>query len=338
MDLDALSRLEVPLGTLLEVPHPGHPVPFEALFALGVPVVDGSGAVTGRWPWDRERLVLRAAPVGRRAYAPVERPENAAPPVLSALLTHALAHLERAPDDALAWRDATWVARRLGATAEAAMFEARARAVDPDAAAEDLGPAGAPATSRARLEGWLRRHAGVLCGPVLDVGTSRSQRRWIDAQAARLTLDSAEAVFDAATEAPDVRGDVEDLSDLPEGMFGSIVCTEVLEHVRRPEAAARSLLRVTRPGGRLFASVPWIYPFHPTPLDLRRFTQQGLGLLLEEAGWTIESLGGVRMAPAAHRAIVEAIASFRGGGCPAPESMAYTNWTVVARKGAAGHP
>jgi SAM-dependent methyltransferase len=253
-------------------------------------------------------------------------------PELSGLLTQALTHLEGAPEDAAAWRDATWVARRLGASNEAASFEGQARALDPDAAEVELGPAGAPATSRARLEGWLRRHAPSLIGPVLDVGTSRSQRRWIDAQALRVTLDSAEAVFDAATEAPDLRGDIEDLAGVPDDCFGSIVCTEVLEHVRRPEAAARTLLRVTRPGGRLFASVPWIYPFHPTPLDLRRFTQQGLGLLLEDAGWTIEALEGIRMSPAAHRAIVEAIASFRGGGCPAPESMAYTNWTVVARR------
>jgi SAM-dependent methyltransferase len=332
LDLEALSRLDLPLGTLLEVAHPGGDIPFDELFALGVPVVDGRGAVTGPWPWDRERLVLRVAAVGRRAYRPTPRPGAASAAELSGLLTQALTHLERAPEDAAAWRDATWVARRLGAVNEAASFEAQARELDPDAAEADLGPAGAPATSRARLEGWLRRHAPSMVGPVLDVGTSRSQRGWIHAQAMRLTLDSSEAVFDAATEAPDVRGDVEDLSDLPEGIVGSIVCTEVLEHVRRPEAAARSLLRITRPGGRLYASVPWIYPYHPTPLDLRRFTQQGLGLLLEDAGWTIEALGGIRMSPAAHRAIVEAVASFRGGGCPAPESMAYTNWTVVARR------
>jgi SAM-dependent methyltransferase len=185
---------------------------------------------------------------------------------------------------------------------------------------------------RARLEAWVQRQAPRIVGPVLDVGTSRAQRTWIDRQALRLTLDASEAVYDGSSQAPDIRADIEDLGAVPDGCFETIVCTEVLEHVRRPEVAVRELLRVTAPGGTLLASVPWIYPFHPVPLDLRRYTLQGLRLLLEDAGWVVDHAGGLRMHESAHRAIVDAVSSFRGGPCPQPESMAFTNWLVLARK------
>jgi SAM-dependent methyltransferase len=338
MNLQALAHLDAAFGTLLEVEAPdGGRVPFRDLHDVGTPVVGARGDVTGPWPWDRSRLVLRVCGVGARAYVRRFTRDTHAVRDASSVLSAAVAHLEQDGDSVDAWLDAACSAQALGATRDALTFAEQALARDVDAAeARALlegvrGPLPAPAT-RARLEAWLRRRGGLVVGPVLDVGTSRAQRPWIDRQAVRLTLDSSESVFDGAAEAPDLRADIEDLTGVPGGTFETVICTEVLEHVRRPEVAVRELLRVTADGGRLVVSVPWIYPFHPTPLDLRRFTLQGLVLLLRDAGWTVEHEGGLPMPAAAHRAILEAVASFRGGPCPQPESMGFTNWVAVARK------
>jgi SAM-dependent methyltransferase len=54
-----------------------------------------------------------------------------------------------------------------------------------------------------------------------------------------------------------------------------------------PAAAVRELHRVVRPGGRVLLSTHGVYPFHPNPDDLWRWTHQGLErLFLTNAEWT----------------------------------------------------
>jgi len=52
-----------------------------------------------------------------------------------------------------------------------------------------------------------------------------------------------------------VEGDVEALP-FPDSTFGTVVCTEVLEHVPYPSRALSEFHRVLRPGGFLIGSVP----------------------------------------------------------------------------------
>jgi ubiquinone/menaquinone biosynthesis C-methylase UbiE len=52
-----------------------------------------------------------------------------------------------------------------------------------------------------------------------------------------------------------VAGDVESLPFV-DGSFGSILCTEVIEHIPDPAGALAEFRRVLRPGGTLIGSVP----------------------------------------------------------------------------------
>jgi SAM-dependent methyltransferase len=84
----------------------------------------------------------------------------------------------------------------------------------------------------------------------------------------------------------DLHGTVESLP-VDDASFDVVLCTQVLEHCDDPAAAVRELRRVTRPGGRVLASTHGIFPYHPAPVDLWRWTHTGLDRLFRDnADWS----------------------------------------------------
>jgi len=65
-----------------------------------------------------------------------------------------------------------------------------------------------------------------------------------------------------------------------------LILEQVLEHVRLPHQALSHALAMLRPGGSLLVNTPFLIKFHPCPVDLYRWTEDGLRILLEEAGFT----------------------------------------------------
>jgi len=58
--------------------------------------------------------------------------------------------------------------------------------------------------------------------------------------------------------------------------FHAAICQAVLEHTRRPESVVEETRRVLKRGGLVYAEVPFLQGYHPTPRDYRRFTLEGL--------------------------------------------------------------
>jgi SAM-dependent methyltransferase len=84
----------------------------------------------------------------------------------------------------------------------------------------------------------------------------------------------------------DIHGSL-DAIPLDDASFDVVLCLQVLEHVPDPAAAVRELRRVLRPGGRVLLSTHGVYPFHPNPDDLWRWTHQGLERLFRtNAEWS----------------------------------------------------
>lgn len=71
----------------------------------------------------------------------------------------------------------------------------------------------------------------------------------------------------------------EGIGGLPENYFGLVICCSVLEHCKNPWEMAKNLLRITRPGGKIYMAVPWVWRYHKYPDDYWRFSVSGLKLL-----------------------------------------------------------
>lgn len=84
----------------------------------------------------------------------------------------------------------------------------------------------------------------------------------------------------------DLHGSIEAIP-VEDASFDVVVCLQVLEHVPEPAAAIRELRRVVKPGGRVLLSTHGVYPFHPNPDDLWRWTHTGLERLFQtNAQWS----------------------------------------------------
>lgn len=88
---------------------------------------------------------------------------------------------------------------------------------------------------------------------------------------------------------PDVYGDVADLP-IAASSIDIVLLFEVLEHVVDDDRALREIARVLKPTGRLYLSVPFIYPIHDAPYDFRRYTVYGLKALLEKRNFRLVKL------------------------------------------------
>jgi SAM-dependent methyltransferase len=122
---------------------------------------------------------------------------------------------------------------------------------------------------------------------VLDIGSGNAQPdQFLGAGCSVCRLDYPETNRRYHS-VPDVFGDARRLP-FAAGAFDAVMILEVLEHVPEEHEAMREANRVLRPGGRLFLSVPFVYPLHDRPHDYRRFTIYGLRLLLRKHGFVPE--------------------------------------------------
>ena len=77
---------------------------------------------------------------------------------------------------------------------------------------------------------------------------------------------------------------------LADTQFDTVLLTDVLEHIPRPEPLMREIARVLRPSGKLILTVPFFYWLHEPPYDYYRYTEFALRKFCEEAGLTVVEL------------------------------------------------
>lgn len=133
----------------------------------------------------------------------------------------------------------------------------------------------------------LQSGSARLAGKVLDVGCAD---RWVETHCADtawyIGLDFPVTGKGLYTAQPDVFADAAKLP-LLDASIDTVVCLEVLEHVREPQAALAEFSRVLKPGGVMVFSMPFLYPIHDAPHDFQRLTEYGLRRDLDAAGFDI---------------------------------------------------
>jgi len=128
------------------------------------------------------------------------------------------------------------------------------------------------------------KRKGILKGLVLNAGSgTREISHLVDG-----TVVNQDLSFPG-----DTRTNVDIVSSLHEipradDVFDGVLCIAVLEHVENPVQAMAEMFRVTKPGGFLVCSVPFLQPEHKIPTDFQRYTRDGLETLVESAGYVID--------------------------------------------------
>jgi len=117
---------------------------------------------------------------------------------------------------------------------------------------------------------------------VLDVGAGDAPYAELFAHTDYVTLDWESSLHEGARTAA-VRASA-DAIPLPDASFDVVVLTQVLEHVPKPAVVLAEIARVLRAGGRLLATVPFVWELHEEPHDYWRFTPYALAALLDDAG------------------------------------------------------
>jgi SAM-dependent methyltransferase len=125
-------------------------------------------------------------------------------------------------------------------------------------------------------------------GRVLDYGSADAPyRRFFADDVDFVTADLPGNPTVGVTLGADGRVPVADAS------FDAVLSTQVLEHVADPRLHLDECFRVLRPGGRLLLSTHGTWIWHPDPVDLWRWTSEGLQHQVRAAGFEVVRFEGI---------------------------------------------
>lgn len=84
-----------------------------------------------------------------------------------------------------------------------------------------------------------------------------------------------------------------DAMNLPlrDSSIDAILSSAVLEHVLDPERAMRECWRVLKPGGSIYADIPFMRGYHAVPIDYQRYTIAGIEAVFARSGFEMLDKG-----------------------------------------------
>jgi SAM-dependent methyltransferase len=93
--------------------------------------------------------------------------------------------------------------------------------------------------------------------------------------------------------------DEDGYTNAPDQAFDMVLSTQVLEHCRNPDRYLSEVSRVLKPDGKLVLSTHGLFEEHACPYDFFRWTADGLRMVVESSGFTVNSLVRVTAGPRA---------------------------------------
>jgi SAM-dependent methyltransferase len=78
-----------------------------------------------------------------------------------------------------------------------------------------------------------------------------------------------------------------------DGAFDTIIVSDVVEHLRRPEIVWAEMLRTLSADGVILGNAPFLYWVHEAPYDFHRYTEHALRAAIADAGGVVEELEAI---------------------------------------------
>lgn len=95
----------------------------------------------------------------------------------------------------------------------------------------------------------------------------------------------------------DYQIDLNDKLPLESKQFDTILATDLLEHIAKPELLISEITRLLKPGGKVILTVPFFYWLHEKPHDYFRYTEFALKIFCENNNLNILTLQAYGGAP-----------------------------------------
>jgi len=131
------------------------------------------------------------------------------------------------------------------------------------------------------LKQQVKKYSHYIKGKVLDVGAGKFSRyRSLFACDKYIKMDVEKS------NNIDVLGSAENIP-FDNETFDSIVCTQVFEHLKVPNKAAREIHRVLKKDGYCLITVPQINELHEEPNDYFRYTNFGIAEIFQRNGFQL---------------------------------------------------
>ena len=134
----------------------------------------------------------------------------------------------------------------------------------------------------------IKKKSPDFKGRLLDIGCGKMPYKKYIMENSKVNEYVGLDIDDALTYDPDIKPDaVWSGEEIPfeDSYFDTIFLTEVLEHCPDPSLLLKEALRVLKPQGIIFFTVPFLWPLHETPRDEYRFTPFSLERILRNSGF-----------------------------------------------------
>jgi len=131
---------------------------------------------------------------------------------------------------------------------------------------------------------WKELPPGAV---VYDIG-SKGQEELPQTHRTDVRLLSVD--IDAAVH-PDIVADAHDLHMIADNSADGVFTSSVLEHVRDPWKVVAEMERILKPGGYVFISVPFMFPYHADPDDFWRMSYRGIDVLCARFDKVVSGFG-----------------------------------------------
>jgi len=148
---------------------------------------------------------------------------------------------------------------------------------------------------RKNLKTSLSRLAANI-GPeeyILDYGCGSKPYQFLFQSSNYIGVDVERSGHPAGSKKADIYFDSSQVP-LPDRTFDVVLASEVFEHIFELDDSLVDIFRLLKPGGKLIATCPFLWPLHEEPYDHARYTPHALNYILKKVGFQnihIEKIG-----------------------------------------------